>query len=105
MADTQLQIGAQTEAARLVHEAIEPIQETLSDLGKTLEAASAGFTGGAAAGLAEAVQAWYTAAQDLLPTLGEYAQKLVAVDQTEARTESERLSSFSNLAERLGGTR
>ena len=105
MTDTQLQIGAQTEAARLVMETMEPIQTTLADLGTALEGASAGFKGAAAAGLAEALQAWFAAAGDLLPTLGEYAQKLVAVDQTEAQTETRQLESYNRLAQRLGGQR
>jgi uncharacterized protein YukE len=105
MSDTQLRIGAQTEAARLVYEAIEPIQTTLKDLGASLEAASAGFRGAAASGLGEAVQAWFTAAEDLLPTLGHYAQKLVGTDQAEARTESAQLERYARLADRLGGAR
>ena len=103
MADTQLQIGAQTEAARLVTGAIEPIQTTLQDLATALQGASPGFQGGAAAGLGEALQAWFTAAGDLLPTLGEYATKLVAVDRTEAETEVRQQQSYARLADRLGG--
>jgi len=105
MSDTQLQIGAQTEAARLVAAAIEPIQTTLQDLGSALEQAAPGFRGAAAGGLVEAVQAWFTAAGDLLPTLGDYAAKLVQVDQAEAQTESRQLESCSRLADRLGGAR
>lgn len=103
MTDTQLQIGAQSEAARLVAAAVEPIQTTLQDLGNTLQGASGGFRGGAAAGLAEALEAWFTAAGDLLPTLQEYAAKLVAVDVTEARTEEAQQDRYNRLATRLGG--
>lgn len=105
MSDTQLRIGAQTEAARLVYEAIEPIQTTLKDLGTSLEAASDGFRGGAASGLGEAVQAWFTAAGDLLPTLGQYAQRLVETDRAEAGTEAAQLERYAHLADRLGGPR
>lgn len=103
MADTQLQIGAQTEAARVVAGAIEPIQTILQDLATSLQGASAGFKGGSAAGLGEALEAWFTAAQDLLPTLNEYAVKLVAVDRTEGETELRQQQSYARLAGRLGG--
>ncbi len=103
MPDTQLQIGAQAEAAQLVLGAVDPIQTTLQDLGNALQGASGGFRGGAAAGLAEALDAWFTAAGDLLPTLQEYAAKLVAVDVTEARTEEAQQERYARLASRLGG--
>ena len=103
MAGTELQIGRQSEAAQLVVDAIEPIETTLKDLATTLQGASPGFQGGAAAGLGEALQAWFTAAGDLLPTLGEYATKLVAVDRTEAETEVRQQQSYARLAGRLGG--
>lgn len=105
MSDTQLRIGAQAEAAQLVHGAVEPIRTTLEQLGDSLQAASGGFRGGAAAGLGEALEAWFTAAGDLLPTLQEYAAKLVAVDAAEARTEEAQQERFARLAARLGGTR
>jgi hypothetical protein len=103
MPDTQLQIGAQAEAAQLVLAAIDPIQTTLADLGTALQGASGGFRGGAAAGLADALEAWFTAAGELLPTLQEYAAKLVAVDATEARTEQDQQERYARLAARLGG--
>ena len=72
--------------------------------GHSLQGASGGFKGGAAGGLADALEAWFTAAGDLLPTLQEYATKLVAVDEAEARTEAGQQESYSRLADRLGGT-
>ena len=105
MADTQLQIGRQSEAARTVADAIEPIQTTLKDLGSSLQGATGGFRGGAAAGLGEALEAWFTAAGDLLPTLQEYATKLVAVDRAEAHTEATQQERYARLAGRLGGAR
>src|SRR3954463_14779421 len=105
MSETQLQIGRQSEAARLVADAVEPIQTTLKDLAASLEGASGGFRGGSAAGLAEALEAWFTAAGDPLPTLQEYAAGLVAVDRTEALTESQQQERYARLAGRLGGPR
>lgn len=105
MADTELQIGRQSEAAQLVVAAIEPISTTLQDLATSLQGASAGFKGGAAAGLAQALEAWFTAAGDLVPTLQEYATRLVAVDRTEALTEAQQQERFARLADRLGGPR
>lgn len=105
MSETQLQIGRQSEAARLVADAVEPIQTTLKDLAASLQGASGGFRGGSAAGLAEALEAWFTAAGDLLPTLQEYAARLVAVDRTEALTETQQQERYARLAGRLGGPR
>lgn len=103
MSDTQLQIGAQSEAAQLVLGAVDPIRATLQELGDSLQGASGGFRGGAAGGLGEALEAWFTAAGDLLPTLQGYAAKLVAVDTTEARTDGAQQERFALLAARLGG--
>ena len=103
MVDTQLQIGAQADAARRVIAAIEPIQTTLQDLGTSLQDSADGFRGSAAAGLGEALEAWFTAAKDLMPTLNEYAEKLVAVDQAEATTEASQQARYAALASRLGG--
>ena len=104
MADTQLQIGAQSEAARLVIGAVEPIQTTMQDLAASLQGASSGFRGGAAAGLTDALEAWFTAAGELPAILQEYATKLVAVDTAEAETEVAQQQSYARLADRLGGT-
>ena len=104
MSDTQLELGAQTEAARIVVGTLQPIQTALQDLGSSLQTSSEGFKGGAAAGLGEAVEAWFSAAGDLLPTLQDYARNLVAVDTTEARTDQAGQERFARLAGRLGGT-
>lgn len=103
MSDTELQIGAQAEAAQLVVGAIEPIQTTLENLGTAIQGASSGFLGGSASGLAQALEAWFTAASDLLPTLSEYATTLVAVDTAEAQTEIQQQERFARIAGRLGG--
>lgn len=103
MADTELEIGSQAEAAGVVLEAVGPIQTTLEELGTTLQGSAGGFKGGAAAGLAEALGAWYEAASELIPTLQAYAGNLVAVDEAEAQTETSVQQRYTRLAGRLGG--
>ncbi len=104
MSGTELQIGAQARAAGMVAGAIEPLQAALRDLGNDVAAASPGFRGAAAGGLGVALDAWFEAAADLLPTLNEYAQHLTAVDVTEAAADARQQAAFSRLASRLGGT-
>jgi len=105
MTGTELQIGRQSEAAQLVVDAIEPIEATLKDLATSLQGSAGGFRGGSAAGLADALEAWFTAAGELLPTLQQYAAKLVAVDRTESVTEVQQQERYARLAGRLGGAR
>lgn len=90
-------------AAESVAGAIEPLQATLSALAETLEAASPGFRGQAAAGYGEAVNAWFDKAIKLGPILEGYAQHLVGFagdHQTNDRAQAE---SYGRLGERLGG--
>jgi len=103
MSGTQLELGAQARAAALVAGAIEPIQTSLSDVGNAVQAASGGFRGSAAAGLATALEAWFEAAGDLLPTLNAYAAHLTAVDVTEAQADQRQQDSYTRLSSRLGG--
>jgi uncharacterized protein YukE len=103
MADTELEIGAQTRAAGVLVDAIEPIQTAIKDLGTSLEGASGGFKGAAAGGLAMAVQAWFEAAAELPPILGQYASKLVLVDTTEGESDLRQQEAYGRIATRLGG--
>src|SRR5262245_13193107 len=103
MSGTQLELGAQARAAVLVAGAIEPIQSSLSDVGTAVQVASGGFKGSAAAGLSTALEAWFEAAGDLLPTLNEYAGHLTAVDVTEAQADQRQQESYARLSSRLGG--
>ena len=103
MADTELQIGAQTRAARRVLDGLPEVTRPIEDLGASLEAAMAGFRGASAAALVEAVAAWFEAARDLEPALAGYAQRLVATDVAAAQTESSQQERYSRLASRLGG--
>lgn len=101
---TELQIGAQARAATKVTNTIDPIQTTLTDLGNNLSTSADGFRGAAASALGTALEAWFEAAGDLLPTLGEYAGHLTAVDVTEADAERRQQEAYARLSSRLGGT-
>jgi uncharacterized protein YukE len=103
MSDTELEIGAQTRAARAVAEGIPGITTVVQDLGTALEGSMSGFRGASAAAFVEAVTAWFEAAQDLGPTLADYAEKLVATDTAAARTETAQDERYQHLAARLGG--
>ena len=101
MTDTELEIGAQTRAAGHLVDAIGPVQDAISALADAVEAGSAGFRGASAAGLAEALTAWFTAAQGLTPALGDYAAKLTQVDVTEARADDRATEAFGRISGRL----
>ena len=103
MTGTQLELGAQARAAALVAGAIEPIQTSLNDVSNAVQAASGGFKGSAAAGLGTALEAWFEAAGDLLPTLSEYAAHLAAVDVSEAEADQRQQQPYARLSSRLGG--
>lgn len=105
MADTELEIGAQTRAACAVAEGIPGITTVVQDLGTALEGSMAGFRGASAAAFVEAVTAWFEAAQDLAPTLAGYAERLVATDTAAAQTETTQDQRYHHLAARLGGPR
>ena len=101
MSDTELRIGAQTRAASQVHQAVGPIQDVLQELDDAIAAAGGGFKGAAAAGLGEALQAWYAAAATLAPTLIEFASKLVETDVTAGRNEEAVQNKFARLLGQL----
>lgn len=103
MSDTELELGAQTRAAQAVADGIPDVMKVVEDLGTTLEGAMSGFRGGSAAGLAEAVTAWFEAAQQLGPALATYAENLVATDTAAARNDDRQQQLFTSYASRLGG--
>ena len=72
-------------AAQAVADAVQPLQQTLQDLGATIETeAGRGFSGQAAAGFGEAVNAWFDVAVTLGPILEGYSQSLMYVAQEHA---------------------
>lgn len=93
-------------AAQVVADGVEPLQSTLQALGADLEAAAAaGFKGQAAAGLGEAVSAWFDVAVTLGPILEGYAQALVGVAQEHAANDVQQADRYARLDDRLGGAR
>lgn len=103
MSSTELQIGAQSRAAALVVEAVTPIDTALTDLANGISTQMSGFAGGAAAAFISAVEEWFTAAGELIPTLHGYAEKLVAVDATAAAQDQRQQEAYTRVAARLGG--
>lgn len=91
-------------AAQAAADAVEPLQQTLSDLGATIETeAGAGFRGQAAAGFGEAINEWFTVAITLGPILEGYSQSLMYVAQEHATNDVEQAVRAGQLADRLGG--
>lgn len=96
-----LQAGAQSQAARRVADEIPPVAGVLRDLATGLESAGPGFVGGASAGLAQAIRAWFEVAGTLPTVLGDYASALAAVDATAVRTDA---SGAQGLADSTSGS-
>ena len=91
-------------AAQAVAEAVEPLQQSLRDLGATIETeAGAGFKGQAAAGFGEAINEWFDIAVTLGPILDGYAQSLMYIAQEHQTNDVAQAQRAGQLTERLGG--
>ena len=91
-------------AAQAAADAVEPLQETLRELGATIETeAGSGFKGQAAAGFGEAINEWFTIAITLGPILEGYSQSLMYVAQEHATNDVAQAERSGQLTERLGG--
>jgi len=91
-------------AAQAAADAVEPLQETLRELGATIEAeAGKGFKGQAAAGFGEAVNEWFDVAITLGPILEGYAQSLMCIAQEHATNDVAQAERAGQLSDRLGG--
>ena len=91
-------------AAQAVAEAVEPLQQSLRDLGATIETeAGAGFKGQAAAGFGEAINEWFDIAVTLGPILDGYAQSLIYIAQEHQPNDVAQAQRAGQLTERLGG--
>jgi uncharacterized protein YukE len=101
MGDTELEIGAQTRAAGYLIDAMDPVDRTIKDLAAAVEGAAGGFRGASSTALGEALTAWFTAAQELTPTLSAYAGKLVQVDVSEAEADRRAQDAFGRISGRL----
>jgi uncharacterized protein YukE len=101
MSDTELEIGAQARAAGYLIDAMDPIDRSLKDLAAAVEASAGGFRGASSTALGEALTAWFTAAQELSPTLSAYAGKLVQVDVSAAEADRRAQEAFGRISGRL----
>lgn len=91
-------------AAQAVAEAVDPLQQTLRDLGATIEAGvGKGFKGQAAAGFGEAVNEWFNVAISLSPILEAYSSNLMFVAQEHSTNDTEQAVRAGHLQDRLGG--
>lgn len=92
-------------AAQAAADAVDPLQQTLRDLGATIETqAGAGFKGQAAAGFGEAINEWFSIAVTLGPILEGYSQSLVYLSQEHATNDTQQAVNAGNLTTRLGGS-
>ena len=91
-------------AAQAVADAVDPLQQTLRDLGATIETESGkGFKGQAAAGFGEAVNEWFDVAVSLSPILEAYSRNLMFLAQEHSTNDTEQAARASQLQDRLGG--
>ncbi len=91
-------------AAQAAADALEPLQQTLRDLGTVIETeAGKGFKGQAAAGFGEAVNEWFNVAMSLSPILDAYSSNLIFVAQEHSTNDTEQAVRASQLQDRLGG--
>ena len=91
-------------AAQAVADAVQPLQETLRELGATVESeAGRGFKGQAAVGFGEVVNEWFDVAVTLGPILEGYSQSLMYLAQEHATNDVEQAQRAGQLADRLGG--
>ncbi len=91
-------------AAQAAADAVEPLQETLRELGATIETeAGKGFKGQAAAGFGEAINEWFNIAITLGPILEGYSQSLMYVAQEHATNDIAQAERAGQLSDRLGG--
>jgi WXG100 family type VII secretion target len=99
-----LGFGELDAAARTVAETIEPAQAVLTDLSDAVAAAATGFRGQAATGLGEALGAWFDAADELGPVLQGLSQALAHLATEHQTNEGRQVSTYGEIAGRLGGT-
>jgi uncharacterized protein YukE len=100
-----LEYGELRDAARTVAEGIAPLSDLLTELMDSIGSASDGFQGQAAAGLGEALTAWFGVAQTLGPVMESYASALMTVANEHIVNEGSQVDSYQHLTDRLGGPR
>ncbi len=98
---TELTLGAQTRAAAIVDDSLQPLHESLRRLAAELEGHQDGFRGGAAQGFGAAASAWFGAARELLPTLRKLQDGLARTDSTTGRVDRREATSFGHIGDVL----
>lgn len=99
----ELRIGEQTRAAGAIADRLPRITQIIDGLAAEAEATASGFRGAAAGGLAEALNAWFTAASAVPERLAQYAANLAAVDERTAASEETSSQTYSSLVTRMNG--
>jgi uncharacterized protein YukE len=97
------EFGELNTAAQTVADAIGPLGDLLTTLSDSVAASSTGFKGQAATGLGEALGAWFDVASTLGPALQQYATALATTSAEHVVNEGDQISSYTDLAGRLGG--
>ncbi len=91
-------------AAQAAADAVDPLQDTLRELGASIETEAAkGFRGQAAAGFGQAINEWFAVAVTLGPILEGYSQNLSLLAQDHATNDHEQAARHGQLHERLSG--
>jgi hypothetical protein len=103
MSNISLEFQELQDAAQAVATGVEPLNTVLTDLGGAIETAAVGFKGQAAAGLGEALGAWFDVASTLGPILEGYAGAIMTVANEHVLNEGEQTRTYTSLIERLGG--
>ena len=91
----------ESESARSAYDAdVSRARQEVADAA-AVEASAGGFRGASSNALGEALSAWFTAAQELSPTLSAYAGKLVQVDVSAAEADRRAQEAFGRISGRL----
>lgn len=98
-----LELEQLSDAAILLAEGIGPVHDILTSLSDEVAAASAGFRGEAAAGLGEALSAWFDVASSLAPILEGYAQAIMQTANEHRVNDAGQAERMGALMERLEG--
>jgi len=98
---TELELGAQSQAARTVATALPDLETALRTSVQGIKDEATGFTGGAATHFYQAVSAWFTAGAKIPQAVGIYASNLGKTDRNVAQSEAMASVSYRRAESRL----
>ena len=98
-----LEYGEISAAAQTVADGVQPLQDVLTELSTAVETAATGFKGQAAAGMGEALTAWFEVASTLGPILEAYSGALMGVANEHIVNDGAQVERHQRLTSRLGG--